>query len=130
MKKIILLTLILFSSICGFAQRYEGLATNISCRVNTVRGWTNWTAPQKCRVRIAVDITNDRVIVYTDKTQIYNIISADKHYYYKKSECWDYTTIDQDGDVGKLTIKVNGKYMRIFIKFADLEWVYYIYQYV
>lgn len=130
MKKIILLLMVLCSVTICYAQRYEGIAKTLSVRILHNYRWTEWTKPEPTRVRLLVDVGRSRVIIYSKSPQIYTILSADSHYHdYTsgvRSECWEYQVIDQDGDIGTLVVRCGNRWMQIYIRFADIQWVYYL----
>lgn len=130
MKRIILLLMVLFSMTICNAQRYEGIAKTLSVRVLQNYGWSNWSTPEKTYIKIVVNVSKSKVIIYSKKPQVYNILYAESHYYDStdgiKSECWEYRVLDQDDDVGTLAVRCGKNWMQVYIRFADIQWVYYL----
>lgn len=130
MKKILVLFMVLFGMTICNAQRYDGITKTLSVRILQDYGWSNWSKPELARVRIVVNPEASKVIIYSKSPQIYNILCAESHYYDStdniKSECWEYKVLDQDGDIGTLVARYSKNWIQIYIRFADIQWVYYI----
>lgn len=128
MRKIILLILLSMSVLC-YSQRYERMTKTLSVRILQNHKWSRWMS-SKVRVLLIIDADRSKVTIYSKGTQIYDIISQDSHYFDTtegiRSECWEYSVIDQDGDIGTLVVRYGASWVQVYIRFADIQWVYYL----
>lgn len=88
--------------------------------------WGSWSDWIDCSVPIALDLTNDVIYIYSNKTQRYNVISYDGKYTDSSGgQNVRFSVIDQDYDRGqvRLRIETNGN-SQIYGEFADCAWVY------
>lgn len=128
MKQFILFFTLFFSVITCNAQRYEGITQTLSVRIlKSYNQWSDWTKPVYTRTRIVIDADKSKVIIYSNTPQIYNILYAESHYYDNlRNECWEYKVIDQADDIGTLVVRYGKSWIQLYIRFADIQWVYYI----
>lgn len=130
MKKILILFMVLFSMTICNAQNYEGIAKTLSIRVLQNYKWSDWSKPEPTRVKVVINVSKSKVIIHSKVPQVYNILSAESHYYDTtngiESECWEFKVLDQDGDIGTLVARYSKNWIQIYIRFADIQWVYYI----
>ena len=117
---------LLFSMTNSYSQKYEGITKTVSVRILQNGVWSNWSKPESAKVRLVIDVSNSRVIIYSKKLQVYTILSSDSHYYDNRSECWDYKVLDQDDDIGTLVVRCGKNWIQIYIRFEDIQWVYYL----
>lgn len=127
MKKIISFIIAILISVAINATKYEGTAKQLSVRVFKQHYWSEWSTPVECNVRSVIDLNNNRIVLYSSRIQIYRIISADRKYYENNNECFDFTVIDQDDDISKITFRILKNRVELYIRFSDIQWVYHIY---
>lgn len=85
--------------------------------------WSDWKGSD---MYLTMDLNNDRVIIYSPTTQVYQIYSANNPYYDSDGDCHaDFKFIDQDGDYGTLTLlqRRSGS-SEIYIRFRNVQWCY------
>lgn len=121
MKKIILIViLILGFNIISVAQVNYFTAYEVAIKVDGQ--WSPW---EDVNIRIKIDIDNDRVIIYSNKLQIYDIISEIEAPSDSIGKQLAFKFIDQDDDIGTLRFRVqNNGVKQIYIDFNDISWVY------
>lgn len=128
MKKLILLIVGLIISFTAFAQSGYFNAYEFSYKLMKSNGsWTNWSNWESVNINVKIDVTNDKVIIYSDEPQIYHILQQETAPYDSNGEQIKFQIIDQDGDYGYLRFRrqSNGT-LQIYIDFADIKWVYNI----
>lgn len=128
MKQFVLLLTLFFSVTMCNAQRYEGITKTLSVRIlKSYNQWSDWTKPIYTNTRVVIDANKSKVIIYSNTPQIYNILYAESHYYDNfRNECWEYKVIDQADDIGTLVVRYGKSWIQLYIRFADIQWVYYI----
>lgn len=123
MKKLILIIAIML-----------GFVINSSAQVNYFTAYElavkidgKWSAWEDTNIRIKIDINNDRIVIYSNRTQIYDIISETTPPYDSSGSQKAFKFIDQDDDIGTLRLRVqNNGAKQIYIDFNDISWVYNI----
>ena len=63
----------LMSAFATNAQVLNFRSTDYSQRSMGTYGWTSWSSWQKCNVSITINLNNDQVIIYSNRTQYYQI---------------------------------------------------------
>ena len=98
-----------------------------SQRSLTTYGWSDWSNWKSSNVLITINLNNDRVTIYSNRNQCYQIYDYTGHYMDGNTECIDYRFYDQDGDIGTMTLamKSNGQ-SEIYIRFANIQWAYVV----
>lgn len=95
--------------------------------LNSYGTWSNWSSWQRCNVPITINLNNDQVIIYSNRTQYYQIFDYSSPYMDSGAQCIDYAFYDQDGDRGTMTLvqKPSGQ-SEIYIRFANIQWAYVV----
>lgn len=125
--------LILFMTIVGFtcanAQVLHFRSDAYCQKYQTSYGWTNWSDWEKCNVSITINTNTDQVIIYSNKTQRYQIVEYTGNYTDSGAQCCDFRFYDQDGDRGTMTlvVKPSGQ-SEIYIRFANIQWAYIVHR--
>lgn len=121
-KLVVLISLIVSFSVNSIAQVNYFTAYELAIKIDGE--WSNW---ESTNVRIKIDISNDRIIIYSNHIQIYDIISETTPPKDSNGSQLAFKFIDQDDDVGTLRLRVqdNGT-KQIYIDFNDVSWVYNI----
>lgn len=98
-------------------------------QINSYGYWSNWSKWEKCSVSITINLDNDVVTIYSNRTQYYKIYDFSGSYYDGTTRCVDYRFYDQDGDRGTMTlaVKANGQ-SEIYIRFANIQWAYVVHR--
>lgn len=111
------------------AQVWNYKSTEFAIKSTDIYGnWSEWSDWQKSDCLIILDGINDKVTIYSPKTQIYRITSIAK-----KSIDTDgciqtsFDVKDQDGDNGTIRFRITtNKILQLYIDFANIAWVYNI----
>lgn len=127
MKKYLLI-LLCFISISGYAQVqwYRTTQYAEATVINNRYYWGDW---ESSNMRLCIDIGNDQIIVYSPRTQIYQVYGV-----YNNGQPYvddsggtniKFYVIDQDYDRGNIRLRVekNGN-SQIYIDFSNVAWVY------
>ena len=127
MKKYLLI-LLCFISITGYAQVqwYRTTQYAEATIINNRYYWGDW---ESSNMRLCIDIGNDQIIVYSPRTQIYQVYGV-----YNNGQPYvddsggtniKFYVIDQDYDRGNIRLRVekNGN-SQIYIDFSNVAWVY------
>lgn len=137
MKKRILKTLGLFLvlltiSTTGFSQVFKLKSTSFASKtiINEYK-WSEWSDFTESSVLITFDMTNDRITIYSNVTQVYDIAEYEgKTTDSDGDDIYSYFCVDKSG----LTCRVkwvqlnsqNGR-MQMYINYSDAIWIYNIY---
>lgn len=127
MKKYLLMFLMLFTLTSAYAQNVMWYKTSsVAVRyVNEYGNWTNWTDWQSCIVDVKLDVANDKIIIYSNETQIYKVLEQDSVPYDNSGTQVAFKVIDQDYDIGRVRLRVeNNGNCQIYVDFNDISWVY------
>jgi hypothetical protein len=132
--KIIKMLLITLMLILGYqqaeAQSYKFLATGFSVLEKKPRGgWGDWSDLQKTSLVITLDTSKDRIIVYSQEIQLYQIVE-----YHEKEEnendlIYPFTCRDDDGQIFSIQIitrKKQGNRKQLYINQSEVILVYNI----
>ncbi|MCH5166927.1 MAG: hypothetical protein J1F35_03455 [Erysipelotrichales bacterium] len=129
MKKFLFIFILSLIGICSANAQVLTFRSQAYCQktINSYGSWSSWSNWESCNVPITINLNNDQVIIYSKRTQYYQIYNYSNSYYDSGAECVDYNFYDQDGDRGIMTlvIKPNGQ-SEIYIRFADIQWAYIV----
>jgi len=133
MKKIIFLMTLLLTTTGIASARVQAIsqltATSFSIRTlehNYYGGtyWTDWSRDMSCCIDIYLTNT-DQIIIDSNTTQIYNILGdLDRYRDHQGNDCCSFTVRDQDGDRGTIILRTGRGYGQLYVKFANVMWVY------
>lgn len=121
MKKVLVLLILAFTCSMGFAQQIAKFrSTELAIKMDGE--WSDW---MKSSVNITMDFNNDKIIIYSDKTQIYRVLEQLEAPYDATGEQIAFKVIDQDCDYGRVRLRIeNNGNSQIYVDFADISWVY------
>lgn len=130
MKKLLLLLMLVLSTSTAFSQNAWFRATEFAYKYVEDGYWTNWSDWIDCNVRIKIDVTNDKIIIYSEDTQVYNVLNQESAPYDDNGEQLRFRVIDQDYDYGyvRLRLQNNGN-KQLYVDFNNISWVYNIVSY-
>ena len=97
--------------------------------VNAYTGSYSWSNWYDCSVKIVVDFENDIVIIYSNKTQYYKVLStASDQYDRDGGRQMIFNVIDAEDDIGTLRFRVTPRGdKQLYVDFRNVAWVYNIY---
>lgn len=128
--KILIVLMLTFASQHSSAQAYKFLATGFSVLEKDNKGkWGNWSDLQKTSLVINLDTDKNRIVVYSQEIQLYQIIT-----YHEKEEnendlIYPFTCSDDDGQLFSISIitrKKQGGRKQMYINQSDVMIVYNI----
>jgi peptidoglycan/xylan/chitin deacetylase (PgdA/CDA1 family) len=112
----------------AFSQVNKLRATEFAMRfISENSGWTDWTDWSNCNVLIVFDKTKDRITIYSNETQEYDIITSHDGYYDSVGDyVWLLEAIDKNGMKCKLRVvtrKLSDR-VELYVNHSDNQWVY------
>ena len=123
-----LLIILCFISISGYAQ-VQWYKTTQYAEATIVNGYYYWGDWESSNMKLCMDIGNDQIIVYSPRTQIYQVYGV-----YNNGQTYTdnsggtnikFYVIDQDYDRGSIRLRIerNGN-SQIYVDFSNIAWVY------
>lgn len=124
MKKLIIILVLILSAITSQAQIQTFKTTEFAIK-DEFSDWSHW---KKSNLTITIDYKRERVIIYSQMPQIYNLIKITSNYNdIYGGKVAEFQFIDQDDDIGIMKIRVDPSGKRqIYIVFNNMQWVYNI----
>lgn len=92
--------------------------------------WGDWGPWQDCNVLIVIDDRGERIIIYSQETQEYDIIAFTKENEDYESKSYHYDCIDAKGLRCQVRLRIYDDYSKgsqLYIDYSDMRWVYSIY---
>lgn len=88
--------------------------------------WNDWSNWIESNMNMKIDLSNDKITIYSPEVQIYRVYEASDQY--RDSEGGTqvkFSVVDQDGDYGHLRLRVerNGN-SQVYVDFNNVSWVY------
>jgi hypothetical protein len=131
--KPILIIVFLTISIHCYSQVTKFKTTSLSIKTKNEysQKWTKWSEPENADILITIDLTNERIKIFSNEEQVYDIIK-----YYEKDidsdgdETLSFQCINKDGlkcIVRFVILKSQNSRRQLYIDFSDMMWVYNIY---
>lgn len=90
------------------------------------QSWNNWTSWQDSNLNIKFDLSNDIIVIYSSKIQVYSVFNVGNAYTDTSGgKQIKFNACDGDGDRAdiRLRIEKNGN-SQIYVDYADMRWVY------
>lgn len=127
MKRLLLVLTIIIASVTAFSQTIAFETTHFSYKEKNYYGWSNWSNWEPSRSLMTIDLNNDMIVIYTQQTQYYNIVSVGESYVSGNAQVQEFGFIDQDGDRGtfRLVLRTTGR-SEIYIAFNNIMWGYIV----
>jgi hypothetical protein len=132
-KPILTAFLVMISVFC-FSQVTKFKTTSISLKTKneSTRKWTKWSEPDKVEILISIDLTNERIKIFSKVDQVYDIIK----YYDKETdtdgdETLSFQCVDQDGlkcIVRFVVLNSQSGRRQLYVDYSDMMWMYNIYK--
>jgi hypothetical protein len=134
MKKTLftLLLIILVSISFGQVTKFKSSAIASKFKNESTGNWSKWSEFEKTEVLITIDLTNDRIKIFSKKEQIYDIIK-----YFEKvtdsdgDDTLEFQCVNEDGlkcHLRFVVLNSNNGRRQLYIDFSDMMWVYNIYR--
>lgn len=128
MKKYLLMFVLLFTITSTVSAQnvlwYKTSAVAIRY-INEYGNWTDWSDWESCVVDVKLDMSNDKIVIYSKETQIYRVINQTDTPYDDSGSQVAFKVIDQDYDIGRVRLRVEDSgNCQIYIDFNDISWVY------
>jgi len=127
----ILLTLIANISF-GQLTKFKSTSYATKFKNEYTGNWGKWSAFEETEVLITIDVTNDRIKIFSKKEQVYDII---KYYDLETDSDGDETLqfhcVNEDGlkcFVRFVVLNSRNGRRQLYVDFADMMWVYNIYK--
>ena len=131
MKKLVLFIIACLFSFGVFAEVTKLRTNYIAYQYkNEYSGyWNEWGDWQDCNVLIVIDFDRDRITIYSQKTQEYDVISVEKEDEDYESKSIYFDCVDEEGL--RCTVQYRGYNDRsrgdqLYVTYNDVRWVYSI----
>ena len=129
MKRILFALILAIVGVCTADAQVLNFRGQAYCQktLNSYGRWSSWSNWSSCNVPITINLNTDQVIIYSNRTQYYQIYDYSNSYWDSGAQCVDYAFYDQDGDRGIMTlaVKSNGQ-SEIYIRFNNIQWAYVV----
>src|SRR5574343_1264489 len=126
---LLVITLLLITNMSfGQLTKYKSTSYAVSFKNESTGEWGKWSDFEKTEVLITLDLTNDRIKVFSKQEQVYDIIK----YYDKETDgdgddTFKFHCVNEDGHKCFVRFVIrnsqNGKRQR-YVDFSDMMWVY------
>lgn len=128
--KRLLLFLMLFVTVSSFAinthrYNYIGYAYSQKIYNENTKTWSKWSSIVPTSIKIIVDYSENIIIIFSNKIQLYKIIDKDT-ILLKDDISYKMTVVDIEGDNALITLYNK----QLYIEYANLMWVYNLKQIV
>lgn len=133
MKKLFILLFVLFSFVqVNYAEviklRTSGIAYQYKNEYSNI--WGDWSAWEDCNVLIVIDVDKDRITIYSQETQEYDVITETNQDTDGESTSYHYDCIDANGLRCQIRLRVYDDYSKgsqLYVDYYDMRWVYSIF---
>ena len=129
-KFLITLTLIFVTGstvIHGQFFKYKSTSVSIRYKLDE-KNWSDWSEPREAIILITIDVNNDRITIYSSKTQIYEIlIHEDK---IVGDDIYSHYCLGENGKKCRVNLVLRNsknKLLQLYVNYPDVSWVYNIY---
>ncbi len=132
LKIIGLLVILSFISTNGYGQVHKLRTTSFNFRqkINEYK-WSEWVEETEASVLITFDLTNDRITIYSNEKQVYDIAEFEGSTVDKDGDdVYSYYCVDESGQTCRVKwLKLNSQNgrMQLYVYYSDLNWLYNVY---
>lgn len=130
LKLIMLLLLLNFGMQTSFSQVYKFQTTGYSVMEKNDKGiWGKWSDLQKVDLVVKLDTEKNRIIVYSQEIQLYDILSYEPKEESESDLVYPFTCKDIDGEkftISIITRRDQGNRKQLYINQKDIIIVYNI----
>lgn len=134
MKLKLIFILLLFGMHHSHGQTYKFLATGFSVmEKNTSGKWGKWSELQKASLVITLDTNKNRIVVYSQEIQLYDIVDYGDKEENKTDIIHTFECADSDGvpfTISIITRKNQGNRKQLYINQKDFIIMYNIVNYI
>lgn len=109
-----------------FSQVKWFKTTTFSYKYETQYGvWTDWSDWEKCIADVKMDLTNDKITIYTNNTQIYYVYDYVGEVEDSDGQTVKFAIIDDEEDYGYIRLRIqNNGTKQLYVDFSNIIWVY------
>ena len=126
-KTLLAFLIMLCSSLTANAEVLKLRSTEYSYKYQYDSGyWSDWSAWESTSVLIVINLSTERVTIYSELKQEYDIYnSSDTEYKSDGSEIITLSCVDADGIQCEMRIrKQSDGQVQLYVDYADISWVY------
>jgi hypothetical protein len=123
MKKLFLSLIVLLLSFVSNAQSVLKIRTSHSCEkhIDYYGNWTDWSEWKEANILIVVDSQKDRITIYTETTQIFDIIENEGESLSDKGDpTFNYYCVDENGAKCRIRIVKRTTLTQIYVDYSNL----------
>jgi hypothetical protein len=123
MKKLFLSLIVLLLSFVSNAQSVLKVRTTHSCEKHTdyYGNWTDWSEWKEANILIVVDSQQDRITIYTETTQTFDIIENEGQSLSDKGDpTFNYYCVDENGTKCRIRIVKRTSGNQIYADYSNL----------
>lgn len=128
MKKLLLITAFLLLSSASQAQVYKFITSSFSVSERTGnKTWSKWSKPQDAEIVVSVDPKKNRIIIYSQEIQLYQIMNYQPTVENENSITNGFVCADEDGQrftISIITRKDQGNRKQLYLNQKDVMIVY------
>jgi lipopolysaccharide export system protein LptA len=124
--------MLLLLSLPAFGQVLKLKATSFATKIKiSSNKWSEWSETTESSVLITVNLNNDRITIYSNTTQVYDIAKHEgKITDNDGDEIVSFYCVNKDGLTCRVRIvKLNSQNKRnqVYVDFRDIKWYYNVY---
>ena len=126
-KTLLAFLIMLCSSLTANAEVLKLRSTEYSYKYQYDSGyWSDWSAWESTSVLIVINLSTERVVIYSKVQQEYDIYHySDKDYHSDGSEVITLSCVDADGiQCGMRIRKQSDGQVQLYVDYADMSFVY------
>lgn len=131
--KTFIILLVLAAGVQANAQVYRFKTTGFSVLEKNEKGkWGEWSDLQKAEMIITLDTNKNRIIVYSQEIQLYNIVTYEKEQENDDDLIYPFVCTDEDGQqftISIITRKKQGNRKQMYINQKNVILMYNIENY-
>ena len=132
-KKIAFISVLLCLSFFSMGQVTKFKSTSFATKIfnESTSHWGKWSEPEETEVLLTIDITNERIRIFSKEEQVYDIIK-----FYKKEtdndgdETMKFQCVNENGlkcHVRFVVLNSKNGQRQLYIDFSNMMWMYNIY---
>jgi hypothetical protein len=127
----ILFLIIAFASV-GQVTKFKSTSYSFKFKNDYTSMWRKWAELERTEVLLAIDLTNERIKIFSKEEQVYDIVK-----YYDKETDLDgditlqFQCVNQDGlkcFVRFVVLNSKNGQLQLYVDFSDMMWMYNIYK--